>query len=38
MSPPIFAKLLNLVEPHIRKKDTPYRESIPPRIRLYVTL
>ncbi|CAG7831719.1 unnamed protein product [Allacma fusca] len=38
MSPPIFAKLLRLVDPYVRKKDTPYRDAIPPRIRLYVTL
>ncbi|CAG7831877.1 unnamed protein product, partial [Allacma fusca] len=38
MSLQIFAKLLNLVEPHIHKKNTPYGEPNPARMPLYVTL
>ena len=38
MSPQLFDKLLAMIEPDIKKKHTNWRETIPPRVRLYVTL
>jgi len=38
MMPESFDELLNLVEPIIRKQETNFRKSIPPTIRLLITL
>ena len=38
MSPEKFQHLLALVKPHIEKKDTNFRKSIPPAERLALTL
>jgi len=38
MSPDIFQKLLNLIEPSITKRDTNYRETISAGKKLLITL
>ena len=36
--PPLFDKLLEMLETHITKIDTNWRDAIPARTRLFVTL
>lgn len=38
MNPQLFDKLLAMVEPYIKKENLKFRNCIPARIRLYVTL
>lgn len=38
MSAADFEYILQLIEPHIKKKDTSWREAIPAKVRLAVTL